>query len=1094
MDIAGSDTFSTGAARVEEDSARDTVTKPLKDAELPAASCGAVGRALDCGPSADDCTLLYEPAVSGARSTAEPVEMGGFAPDGENQPEALAVVRTVGEKVNGSPCRQEASDENPAASNCRSTAVYERAEQMMSRQARLLNVCDEEQSALREGATREAATSLNDFLSSARGAADGVQHEGKSVQSVGEESGSSPVQHSGDQQFLAELGEMLGRKQDAALQQLLAAELDPTQRNAATPSRSPVGRRSPALRGSSGRVSSAAERSQLAGRDEECCPSSQNEVAEEALCFDPTVRGDGDNGTPRRRNSRSSCLQHTASEHPLQSGLESLPEAGVVSAHNREGLSSGSTRSEASVSDYPPSPSCEIPGNTCPSPTQESHLERDDASGKQSEAAADAHVDGVRECPCTDNESADGHPSTTLPETGISEDLLQDAGAAAKSRAEGNKKPNAGPLDYHAMHRALPKVTGVRFQAQRNRFVAEWYEQGRTRMAYFPVKLYGFERARHLAIRCREEVLQMKNAKRGVYGESPASQAPTTRRKKGATEGESVAEESPLLKRRRLVANANPSSSGQDCPGFDSTLLPLLSRTFPASAQAPTSHRMLLAMGQEMRRGFSSENPRSAALQWKESGQPDAAADTAIRSLHSHAVHADIHMDPQSMGFEGFHEEDEEGRSSAAEQDTLQELLKSSRLSATSSEELSATLMAGSRSFGESPVSRQASRATQSDRSVSRLNAVDYALLHASLESAGQDDGLTGRHADWEVSPSLAGSPERLSWKQESSRRPSKNIHDRRRRTGTPPVAGTPSVAPSCSSPGLGVDPNLLLTLLLGTDTNREKAPVEHALQSMTSGLEHHLTSSRGLGRQRVHRVSESSADDSSVASSEPEYPRLSNGGSDGLATSIKPNSQRVPYANSSTQFEAARDSECSVSDVPDERLLLTKAAVSVILSDLLEKCIPRLITMGKEATEETALQLRRGFFTSVVMQAWRAVQEASCIDQLYPLLAVCRRAIVAGELPSSWTVDRQQEFFVQLVGRGLAEAKPRRGGAAASARGELKETGGQYTFAGRDFDMHHDGLRDQRTSEHTSWSIFPNGSGLEGSRMESGTRDLTAF
>lgn len=52
--------------------------------------------------------------------------------------------------------------------------------------------------------------------------------------------------------------------------------------------------------------------------------------------------------------------------------------------------------------------------------------------------------------------------------------------------------------------RGLPKVTGVRFQAQRNRFVAEWYDQGKTRMAYFPVKQYGFEEARRLAIECRE--------------------------------------------------------------------------------------------------------------------------------------------------------------------------------------------------------------------------------------------------------------------------------------------------------------------------------------------------------------------------------------------------------------------------------------------------------------------------------------------------------------------------------------------------------------------------------------------------------------
>lgn len=79
------------------------------------------------------------------------------------------------------------------------------------------------------------------------------------------------------------------------------------------------------------------------------------------------------------------------------------------------------------------------------------------------------------------------------------------AGALAKaSSPESLHQKKSDGVDYNALHRALPKVTGVRFQAQRNRFVAEWYEQGRTRMAYFPVKLHGFERARNLAIRCRE--------------------------------------------------------------------------------------------------------------------------------------------------------------------------------------------------------------------------------------------------------------------------------------------------------------------------------------------------------------------------------------------------------------------------------------------------------------------------------------------------------------------------------------------------------------------------------------------------------------
>ncbi|KAL8428045.1 hypothetical protein Efla_006951 [Eimeria flavescens] len=79
--------------------------------------------------------------------------------------------------------------------------------------------------------------------------------------------------------------------------------------------------------------------------------------------------------------------------------------------------------------------------------------------------------------------------------------------------------------------RKLPKVTGVRYQAQRNRFVAEWYDQGKTRMAYFPVKVYGFDEARRLAIECRERVLLSKHQRLSCGNRTPAS---TRRANEGA--------------------------------------------------------------------------------------------------------------------------------------------------------------------------------------------------------------------------------------------------------------------------------------------------------------------------------------------------------------------------------------------------------------------------------------------------------------------------------------------------------------------------------------------------------------------------------
>ncbi|OEH75172.1 AP2 domain transcription factor ap2viia-1 [Cyclospora cayetanensis] len=95
----------------------------------------------------------------------------------------------------------------------------------------------------------------------------------------------------------------------------------------------------------------------------------------------------------------------------------------------------------------------------------------------------------------------------------------------------------------------LPKVTGVRFQAQRNRFVAEWYDQGKTRMAYFPVKQHGFEEARRLAIECRKRVLQSKHQRLSCSRAGGAA-------KKGGSDAASV-ERSPT----EYSASASPSLS-----------------------------------------------------------------------------------------------------------------------------------------------------------------------------------------------------------------------------------------------------------------------------------------------------------------------------------------------------------------------------------------------------------------------------------------------------------------------------------------------------------------------------------------------------
>ncbi|KAL8272181.1 hypothetical protein Esti_003909 [Eimeria stiedai] len=95
--------------------------------------------------------------------------------------------------------------------------------------------------------------------------------------------------------------------------------------------------------------------------------------------------------------------------------------------------------------------------------------------------------------------------------TAASTEVIEEPPPAAPARQKRLYNSSAGVDSEAEKLRQLPKVTGVRFQAQRNRFVAEWYDHGKTRMAYFPVKQHGFEGARRLAIECRERVLLSKS-------------------------------------------------------------------------------------------------------------------------------------------------------------------------------------------------------------------------------------------------------------------------------------------------------------------------------------------------------------------------------------------------------------------------------------------------------------------------------------------------------------------------------------------------------------------------------------------------------
>ncbi|KFH01371.1 AP2 domain transcription factor AP2VIIa-2 [Toxoplasma gondii MAS] len=233
-------------------------------------------------------------------------------------------------------------------------------------------------------------------------------------------------------------------------------------------------------------------------------------------------------------------------------------------SRNGDGVdSTGSTRSEDSGCESPLSPSLTSsaalmapPQHGCTSLRSSSGRGKEriglDAGsrGKMSETDSTRSANGKqRTC---------GQPSNSV---------QADSGPvlSRRRRQEGNGRGSSSvdtsSADYYAMHKILPKVTGVRFQAQRNRFVAEWYDRGRTRMAYFPVKLYGFEQARNLAIRCREEVLQLKLAKRNNRGDDSSNAMSPRSDENGSARLRTLEVGTLARKRRRLDSSISSAST-----------------------------------------------------------------------------------------------------------------------------------------------------------------------------------------------------------------------------------------------------------------------------------------------------------------------------------------------------------------------------------------------------------------------------------------------------------------------------------------------------------------------------------------------------
>ncbi|PFH36049.1 hypothetical protein BESB_057000 [Besnoitia besnoiti] len=271
----------------------------------------------------------------------------------------------------------------------------------------------------------------------------------------------------------------------------------------------------------------------------------------------------------RGRRSISSGSRFTADDRTVTDANCLSTGCQIVANRHGEPLcSTDSTRSEESGSESSPSSPCNTPGACCDSPASASAKRDNNHTTVRAHAWADASLKEFEVGTAAGSSTNLIRGACTL-QSGVAR---AECNVAARNSygqihrsGTANIADRAKISDYSAMHKAMPKVTGVRFQAQRNRFVAEWYERGRTRMAYFPVKLYGFDRARNMAIRRREEVLQMKLAKSNVKGDVGGSPASAHGRGNLSVRSGAVEMVTPTSKRRRLVDSYTPSATPAPC-------------------------------------------------------------------------------------------------------------------------------------------------------------------------------------------------------------------------------------------------------------------------------------------------------------------------------------------------------------------------------------------------------------------------------------------------------------------------------------------------------------------------------------------------
>ncbi|KEP63378.1 UNVERIFIED_CONTAM: AP2 domain transcription factor AP2VIIa-2 [Hammondia hammondi] len=692
----------------------------------------------------------------------------------------------------------------------------------------------------------------------------------------------------------------------------------------------------------------------------------------------------------------------SAGPESLEAGFRKT-ESDFHLSRNGDGVdSTGSTRSEDSGCESPLSPSL-IAAAALTAPPQRSCTSMRSSSGRGKERIGlDAGSRG-------EMSETDGTHSTNGKQRTCSQpsnSVQADSGPvlSRRRRQEGNGRGTSSvdtsSADYYAMHKVLPKVTGVRFQAQRNRFVAEWYDRGRTRMAYFPVKLYGFEHARNLAIRCREEVLQLKLAKRNSRGDDSSNAMSTRSDENGSARLRTLEVGTLAGKRRRLDSNVSSASTRF----WRQTVVPVTSTPpfqSPVLSDVPSSPVAALNSGAGKETHYASDVSILRSLRSIESDalkhEPNASRRQSINPLKKHCLPVLLKQQQERVMLEKAPDGGRAGSAVAVEA-ILRELLKRAAVDAVVDEhhqmrntypdgsalgfevQKRATTRVGFRSPLSSPEIEKRSPAPCDQQS--RGN--DTEVLLSLLQEAAL---LTESFSKAESLPTWSDVQQTHIWKCSG--------------------LGRSTSATSVYSQRIGYAQKEPISAFSGHSGNSDREDLRRSTRTSGGPLKNigwcvepsrfseGVAEVHDLGESRSHqngnfcRIAPAAFSTTTDCGN-----RMPDG--EGQLTDDLPASE--PSTCRGPTVDACRSPGSSAAH--EEKLSLIKVAVG-LMNDMIDGC--KRGTRGcsqKHQTHGTSARFQRGIGASG--DAWRPIEEAQTSDKQHLLNAI-RVAIVGRQLPGGW-------------------------------------------------------------------------------------------